>query len=92
MTFALLAPKNLAGASDFESLGHGLLGFGLSGCSCHRFRDNSGEITIGNNDFHGLFRPQSKRSLKWSRQVRGVDNEDVQILQEMAEIASFKTP
>lgn len=55
MTFALLAPKNLPGASDFESLGHGLLGFGLSGCSCHRLADDSDEITIGNNDFQGLF-------------------------------------
>ena len=51
VTLALSTPKNLSGASDLKSLGHGLLGFGLSGYSCHRLADNSDETAIGNSDF-----------------------------------------
>ena len=59
VTLALFTPKNLSGASDFESLGHGLLGFGLSGYSCHRSAEDIHEIPHGNHVFRWWFAPWS---------------------------------
>ncbi|MGK0185511.1 MAG: hypothetical protein ACI9R3_001289 [Verrucomicrobiales bacterium] len=55
MTLALFPPKNLPGASDFESLSYGFLCFGFSGSSCHNWPDDSGEMGDGNLVFERFF-------------------------------------